>query len=55
MVSAQFGHLIARICTRWIEAPPEDPERPVSLPRFAEFVDKPHSRELYRAIIDAVA
>ena len=55
MVSAQFGHLIARICTRWIEAAPEDPERTRLLPRFAEFVDKPHSRELYRAIIDAVA
>jgi aminoglycoside phosphotransferase (APT) family kinase protein len=55
MVIAQFGHLAERICRRWIDSRPDDPDRRRCIGSFAEFVDKPHSRALFESIIDSVA
>ncbi len=55
MVIAQFGHLVEKICVRWIESASSDPQRPRLVANFAEFVRKPHSRALFATIVDAVA
>lgn len=54
MVTAQMGHLMESVCTKWIESSPGDPERDRCIPRFAEFVDRPFVRATITELLDAV-
>ena len=43
------------ICTLWLDQAPLPPSAPGSLPRFAEFVDSPLTRDVIDTLLDAIA
>lgn len=54
MLIAELGHIREMACRDWLQPNPRSPERADSAASFAEFVDRPHHREVLLEILDAI-
>lgn len=55
MLIAELGHICEMACLDWLRPNPRSPERSDSAASFAEFVDRPHHREVLLEILGAIA
>ncbi len=54
MLIAELGHICEMACRDWLQPNPRSPERADSAASFAEFVDRPHHRDVLLEILDAI-
>lgn len=54
MLIAELGHICEMACRDWLQPNPRSPERSDSAASFAEFVDRPHHRDVLLEILDAI-
>ncbi len=55
MLIAELGHICEMACRDWLRPNPRSPERADSAASFAEFIDRPHRREVLLELLDAIA
>ena len=55
MLIAELGHICEMACRDWLAPNPRSPERADSAASFAEFIDRPHRREVLLELLDAIA
>ena len=54
MLIAQLGHICEIGCRDWLDPAARSTDRDHSAERFAEFVERPHSRASLERILDAL-